>query len=75
MKLTDCDLKKQEEWLSAGFALPSFDRTRVKEQTAKHPTWIHFGAGNIFRAFPAAALQTLLEKGIETFWHCCSRRI
>jgi fructuronate reductase len=30
------------------------------------PKWVHFGAGNIFRAFPAAMLQTLLEEGLET---------
>jgi len=35
------------------------------EATAENPKWIHFGAGNIFRAFPAALSQSLLEKGLE----------
>jgi fructuronate reductase len=29
------------------------------------PKWVHFGAGNIFRAFPAALQQVLLDQGIE----------
>jgi fructuronate reductase len=31
--------------------------------TGKTPEWAHFGAGNIFRAFPAALQQALLEEG------------
>jgi fructuronate reductase len=33
--------------------------------TGKKPKWVHFGAGNMFRAFPAAMAQTLLEQGFE----------
>lgn len=32
-------------------------------RTAKKPEWIHFGAGDIFRAFQAKACQKLLNKG------------
>lgn len=32
-------------------------------KTHDEPTWIHFGAGNIFRAFPAALLQRVLDAG------------
>ena len=37
----------------------------MKEATKKTPQWVHFGAGNIFRAFPAALQQKLLNEGIE----------
>jgi fructuronate reductase len=33
-------------------------------KTEKQPTWVHFGAGNIFRIFPAALQQELLSKGL-----------
>jgi fructuronate reductase len=35
----------------------------VIAETKKAPEWLHFGAGNIFRAFPASVQQTLLDKG------------
>lgn len=64
MKLNQASLQNKEEWESAGFQLPRFDRQAVIEKTATSPRWIHFGAGNIFRGFPAAALQTLLDQGL-----------
>lgn len=64
MKLTQAELLKEEQWIQAGFELPKFDRATMIEQTKKTPEWIHFGAGNIFRAFPAAVCQDLLERGI-----------
>ena len=39
------------------------DRDTMVAKTMKDPEWIHFGAGNIFRAFMADIAQTLLEKG------------
>ena len=65
MKLEEAQLKEPVLWEKAGFHLPQFDRGKVTEKTKKNPTWIHFGAGNIFRAFPAVLQQELLEKGIE----------
>lgn len=52
-----------DSWKQKGYELPDYDREQVKEKTMKAPTWIHFGAGNIFRGFPAAVLQNLLNKG------------
>ena len=49
---------------AAGYALPAFDYEAVKKNTYEHPTWIHFGAGNIFRAFQANVVQKLLNDGI-----------
>lgn len=62
MKLNDASLKNEKEWTTAGFELPRYDRKAVTAKTKSAPEWIHFGAGNIFRAFPAAVQQTLLNK-------------
>ena len=52
-----------EQWAEKGYELPKFDLKAVREKTHDEPTWIHFGAGNIFRAFPAALLQRVLDAG------------
>lgn len=64
MRLSQEGIKNREEWLEKGYILPEFDRQRMIESTRKNPEWVHFGAGNIFRAFQAAVAQKLLDKGI-----------
>ena len=51
------------EWEQKGYQLPKFDIKAVRDKTAKEPTWVHFGGGNIFRAFPAAILNDALNTG------------
>ena len=51
------------EWEAKGYELPKFDIEKIREKTAKEPTWVHFGGGNIFRAFPAAILNNALNTG------------
>lgn len=63
MKLTTQGIQQETSWEEKGFTLPSFDREKMIAKTVQNPTWIHFGAGNIFRGFPAALQQTLLEQG------------
>ena len=53
----------KQDWQKAGFELPSYDLQQVKEETIRNPVWVHFGAGNIFRAFQANVVQELLNKG------------
>ncbi|MDR0321206.1 MAG: mannitol dehydrogenase family protein [Treponema sp.] len=65
MKLNATALKNSVFWEKAGIALPRFDRDKMIAATKTSPKWVHFGAGNIFRAFPAAMMQQLLENGIE----------
>jgi fructuronate reductase len=60
MKLTDLKNNTIE-----GYTLPKFDVESMREKTAKECKWVHFGAGNIFRGFPAARMQDLLEKGLS----------
>lgn len=64
MKLNAQALGRRAAWEQAGFCLPRFDREKVAAATKAAPVWVHFGYGNIFRAFPAAVQQTLLDKGL-----------
>ena len=63
MHLTDSGISNKSGWREAGISLPAFDRAAAIKRTDEAPEWIHFGAGNIFRAFPAALQQKLLETG------------
>ncbi|MDR1836373.1 MAG: mannitol dehydrogenase family protein [Treponema sp.] len=65
MKLNNKALKDKSFWETAGIALPSYDREAMIASTKEAPKWVHFGAGNIFRAFPATLCQSLLEQGLE----------
>ncbi|MBR0534154.1 MAG: mannitol dehydrogenase family protein [Bacteroidales bacterium] len=65
MELTLNGIKNNAaEWKAKGFALPTFDIDKVREATLKAPAWIHFGAGNIFRAFQCNVCQNLLNAGV-----------
>lgn len=66
MKLTDILQPgfSPAEWEEKGYELPQYDVAVLRKRTAEAPTWVHFGGGNIFRAFPAAMLDKLLSKGL-----------
>ncbi len=51
------------EWEAKGYELPKYDRAALAKKTHDEPTWVHFGGGNIFRAFPAAILNDALNTG------------
>ena len=55
-------LENTAKWKELGYALPKYDREAVKKNTLANPNWIHFGAGNIFRAFQANVLNNLLNE-------------
>ena len=63
MELSLKNLSNKEFWNEKNYSLPNFNISEVKEKTHKEPIWIHFGAGNIFRIFPAAMQQQLLNSG------------
>lgn len=64
MKLCNESILANRELLEQkGYALPEFDRNAVLSNTIARPEWVHFGAGNIFRAFIAALDQDILNKG------------
>jgi len=58
-------LKDNSFWQNKGYELPNFDIESIRESTLKAPIWLHFGAGNIFRAFPAVLQQELINCGLS----------
>ncbi len=64
MKLNLSELKNKEQWVNKGYQLSSYDRDTMVKNTLENPKWVHFGAGNIFRGFPATLMQDLLERKI-----------
>jgi len=64
MHLNNYELKNKDLWAAAGIVLPAFDREKMIASTENEPIWVHFGAGNIFRALPAVLQQTLLNRGL-----------
>ncbi len=66
MKLNFESVKNDNTWKEKGYFLPSFDREKMIEETVANPEWVHFGAGNIFRAFQANLSQRMLEQGFAT---------
>lgn len=62
MRLT---LKGIEEgaFLEKGYRTPQFDIPAVRARTERAPLWLHFGTGNLVRAFPAVLCQRLIEAG------------
>lgn len=63
MQLNTQGLKDRQAWEEAGYELPLFDREEMLRRTWEEPFWVHFGAGNIFRAYQAHAVQRLLNEG------------
>lgn len=63
VKLADNYQIDNNEFTKIGIKVPSYNQDKMKEQTAKEPLWVHFGGGNLFRAFHAMIAQKLLNKG------------
>ena len=63
MKLIDMKEHISPQWAEKGYQLPKFDVEEVRKKTYAEPAWVHFGAGNLFRAFPTAVLQQALDSG------------
>ncbi len=64
MKMNAASLKLSSQWEKAGVKLPGFDWDAMCRATEENPTWVHFGAGNIFRGFIAKLQQDLLNQGL-----------
>lgn len=64
MKLNLNSLSDRAGWEKAGVKLPTYSVEAMRDATAKQPRWVHFGAGNIFRAYIARLQNTLLCEGL-----------
>ena len=64
MVLTNESIKNREAWEKLGYRLPEYDRDAMIARTKENPTWLHFGAGNIFKALHGMAAQRLLNEGV-----------
>lgn len=62
MELSDIGLQDKQAWRSRGYEIGTYDRNTLIANTTKHPRWIHFGAGNIFRSFPVHLAEKLIEE-------------
>ena len=63
MKLNNEGLQNRAEWEAKGYRLPQYDRGKMISETMERPFWVHFGAGNLFRAFHARAVEDMLNAG------------
>ena len=64
MLLSDISTKGYDSFENAGYRVPKYNRKKMVTKTMESPFWIHFGAGNIFRAFQANVIEQLLNKGV-----------
>ena len=64
MKLNNDTLKSRAEWEARGYRLPAYDREGMIARTKENPAWLHFGAGNIFKALHGMAAERLLNEGV-----------
>lgn len=59
VEITDNYLTNKKEFTDAGIKVPNYD---IKAKTGA-TRWVHFGGGNLFRAFHAAIANQLLDSG------------
>ena len=64
MELNRKGLENRTAWEEKGYRLPEYDLDEMIAKTKENPFWVHFGPGNLFRAFQANAAQTLLNNGV-----------
>lgn len=55
-------ITNREGFEEIGIKTPKFDMEDIWEATKKEPIWLHFGGGNLFRAFHSVLQQRLLEQ-------------
>lgn len=63
VKITDDYLQNKAAFDGSNIKVPTFDQAAMKKETLASPRWVHFGGGNLFRAFHAAIASRLLESG------------
>ncbi|MDR3355834.1 MAG: mannitol dehydrogenase family protein [Spirochaetaceae bacterium] len=59
----NCLKARNGDFEKAGVRLPDFDMDAVRDATRAAPVWVHFGVGNLFKAYHASLAQRLIECG------------
>lgn len=54
---------QRTEFEEAGIKLPQNDVDAAREAGKQQPRWVHFGGGNLYRAFHAEIAQDLMDAG------------
>ncbi|MFW6006929.1 MAG: mannitol dehydrogenase family protein [Halanaerobiales bacterium] len=63
LNLSRESIKEKDQWEAKNIELPDYDYEELVNNTLENPGWVHFGAGNIFRAFIATLPQALNNEG------------
>ncbi|MCG4778398.1 hypothetical protein L0P10_16080, partial [Eggerthella lenta] len=63
VNITDDYLKNKDEFTEVGIKVPNYDDKKIAQNTLTNPRWVHFGGGNLFRAFHAAIASHLIDQG------------
>lgn len=63
LHLNRAGLRDTQAWAGAGVALPCYDVEALAQETIDRCGWIHFGPGNLFRAYIAVLQQRLIRQG------------
>lgn len=65
MNFNLASLQDKAYWEERDTVLPQFDVEAMREASFEDPRWIHYGPGNIFKAYICALQQDLLDKGLD----------
>ena len=65
MKLCIDEIEILEDKMKKAVQYPNYNIREIKKNTLNTPKWLHFGAGNIFRAYVGKMQQNLLNKKLE----------
>ena len=64
MQLNESGIAGNKETLAQkGWEIYGYDRSLMRESTRSNPQWVHFGAGNIAKAFVADIAEQLISEG------------
>lgn len=58
-------LSKKKEFKEIGIEVPNYDYQELVKRTADNPIWVHFGGGNLFRAFHSVLQQKLVNQNLS----------
>lgn len=63
VKIKDNYKENAAAFAQSKIKVPLYDQEQITAATLKAPRWVHFGGGNLFRAFHAAIASHLIDAG------------